>query len=337
VVGCHAPATTVSNTAQVGLALSIYGTRTLVDDRRWLDVAGPVVTLEAVDASAELDSLVVEPTGELRVGTCSRDALPTEPARFVPVVRCRITGAPGRYLVRVAYFTTGFRFEPEHDVTITAAGRAVLSSRYTLATPPWHERADVRIFDGAPGSTPRELAHGIVVLDGSIAVLAAPQREIAAELRRIAVAAHDAPDDPSDHRPVDAAVWTKLALPDTTLAPGTMFVRVALPGEPAREATLRTAGGELALWPEPSLRALRQHELDYVAGSTLAERFTFSIANTGDAPREVSIEQPVRRDRHARLVRAIGKPALAGHVVRARVVVAPDALAHVAFTVAYQE
>ena len=355
VLACHAPAPAQSVPPSPGLSISIYDTSALVDDRRWLDVTGGELALEHVDPGAQLESLIVEPIGgALRVGACTRDELPRLDARpdaaprFASAVHCRVAGAPGRYLVRVAYVTSGLAYRAQHDIDAVDPERIAIRSRFAIATPAWGERADVTVLAGQPGAAepPRELARGTVVLDGSIAVLAAPPHETRGQLRRVYDrATYLAESDPEPSAVGHPAVWVWLELADARLA-GSLHVHAELPGEgardvdvPAERATREdvTRALRVPLWIDPALHGLRQRELDYVAGATLAERFSVTVANSGDAAREVWIEEPLRPLRRPRLERTYGKPAVAGRFVRAKLVVAPTELGRVAFTVAYDD
>ena len=54
----------------------------LVDDRRWIDIAGTTLLLPNIDPGAELASLVIEPASSaLRVGPCVRERMPELPER----------------------------------------------------------------------------------------------------------------------------------------------------------------------------------------------------------------------------------------------------------------
>jgi len=344
-----APHSTIARSP--GLSISIYDTRAVVDDRRWVDVAGGELVLEHVDPGAQLESLIVEPDGAaVRIDACTRDELPrldaTRPPSFAAAVHCRVAGAPGRYLVRVAYVTAGLAYRAEHDLDVGAA--ATLRSRYAIATPAWNERADVTVLAGQPGAAepPRELARGTVVLDGSVAVLAAPPHEIHAQLRRIYDrATYDAESDDEPSALGHPAVWVWLELADARLT-GALHVHAELPGEAARDVAVPAERAKrddatrvlrVPLWIDPALHGLRQRDPAYVVGASLAEHFSISVANSGDTAREVWIEEPLRPLRRPRLEGTYGKPVLSGHVVRAKLVVAPTELGRVAFTVAYED
>ena len=77
----HAPPPALSPAA-AGLSIALYRGDDLaygvVDDRRWVDVAGKELALDHVDPGATLASLVIEPleTRALHVGECTRDRIP---------------------------------------------------------------------------------------------------------------------------------------------------------------------------------------------------------------------------------------------------------------------
>ena len=149
----------------------------VVDDRRWIDVAGGALEIDRVDPRADLPSLVIEPLagGALQIGACLRDRLPR--AAFAPLLRCAALGAPGRHLVRALYVVPGLGYRAQHDVAMTAAGQAAVVSRFAVVTPAWQVRAELALFDGTPGGPhpAREVVRGTAMLDGGIAVLAAVQ------------------------------------------------------------------------------------------------------------------------------------------------------------------
>ena len=56
-----------------------------------------------------------------------------------------------------------------------------------METPAWGARGELVLHDGLPGAgePPRELARGTITLDGGVAVLALPAREVSARLVRV--------------------------------------------------------------------------------------------------------------------------------------------------------
>jgi hypothetical protein len=113
----------------------------------------------------------------------------------------------------------------------------------------------------------------------------------------------------------------------------------------------------LPLWTEPQLRGTRKRVIERADAASIVERFELTVSNTGDAPREVWIEEPLRPARTRELVKsrpgsprasapapAVPAPAapaprtepeLRGDVVRAKVVVGPGQVERVGFTVRY--
>jgi hypothetical protein len=384
VVACRAPSPAeIASAPRDGISIALYGSYALVDERRTIDVRGPTLELEHVDAGAALASFVIEPigdTGTIRIGACTRDPLPElppatperEPPRrshtpaklerassvpFAPAVRCEVRAPAGRYLVRLVYVSRALHYRAEHEVAVINSGRASVSSRFAITTPAWAARAELAVFDGEPGGAhpPRELARGTAVLDGSIAVLSTGPREVAAELELVYDGAERAHSPGIDAAPASAtgwgqesveAVWTRLEVAHLRLAPGPVFVHVALPGEPVRDVIVGDDQREqandgrlqLPLWIEPALHGHRERTADYAEGSELSERFLLTVANLGDATRDVWIEEPVRPLRHRRLERPWpGKAVLADDRVRAKVTVAPGKLQRIGFTMAYSQ
>src|SRR5262245_4778950 len=79
--------------AQDGVAIALYsrpgGERyAVVDDRRWVDVAGGTLVLDRIAPGAALPSLLIEPLGAgLQIGTCLRERIePPPPLPSAPLV-----------------------------------------------------------------------------------------------------------------------------------------------------------------------------------------------------------------------------------------------------------
>ena len=336
VVACaHVRAPVAPPTA--GVSIAVYDSVAIVDDRRWIDVAPhePLVLHDIVPIG-ELASLVVEPlTGALSVSTCTRDRLPVAAPNgaitlVADTVRCAVAGPPGRYLVRIAYGTPALHARVSHDLALAAQDRATLATTIAIATPRAiaARAAAVVVYDGTPGGDhrPRELARGEIVLDGSVAVLAVPPREVAAALVRIA--------PPS--RAESARVWTTLVLPHLALAPG--VVRVHAEGRTVAVLDLARGGDasalRLPLWADDALR-VRARPLPDGDDEVTVE---IAVANTGDVAREVWIEQRAPRAHHRRIERATPAPPSArGDVLRTRLVVAPSATEHARYTLVTAE
>jgi hypothetical protein len=253
--------------------------------------------------------------------------------------------------VRVLYVSTALHYRAAHELAITAIDRATVTSRFAIETPVWGERAELIVLDGVPGGAkpPREIARGSAVLDGSVAVLAAEPYAGAAELYSVydgAVKVEGiASTDPGWAQESQPVVWIAVALPHVELVPGPVRAHVELPGEPVRDVEVPDAARDVAgdtlrlpLWVDPSLHGERQRFSDFSNSSVHAERFLVTVANLGDAPREVWVEEPLRAMRSRSLVKAWpGKAATAGDRVRARLVIAPGKLERVGFVVAYGE
>ena len=390
-----------------GDASSAYG---VVDDRRWVTLAGDELALEQIDPGASLASLVIEPldAAPLAIERCAREALPLAPVppppaakkpvpklaldaasrrhqlemrlfrlgvaarppdlppttkvapaeepaksdlRVTATVRCTVKAAPGRHLVRILYVSHSLGYRAQHDITMTAPDRAHVATRYAFTTPAWHEHADVTVLDGVPGGdkVPTPLARGAVALDGSIAILEAPPRDLVASLRRIYNGAVATPGvdvaDPAWNAESTHAVWVWLEL-RVQLAPGPVRAHVELAGEPVRDlelpGSLRDVHGDLVrlpLWLDSSLAGSRLRFADPTidADATTSERLMLSISNLGDVPREVWVEEHVRPARHRKIERAWPeRPSASGDVVREKLEVKPHAIARVGYTVTYE-
>jgi hypothetical protein len=143
------------------------------------------------------------------------------------------------------------------------------------------------------------------------------------------------------------AIWVWLELAGLRLAPGPVHVHLDLAGEGVRDFDVAQASRRgddgagaplrLPLWVDESLRGTRVRVVEYNDGASLAERYMFSIANTGDTAREVWIEEPLRKATRRRLARAWPtKPTAANDVLRGRLVVRPGGLARAGFTMTYE-
>jgi hypothetical protein len=336
---CHA-AHVETPKLPAGTTISLYDTYAVIDDRREVDLHGGELVLDKIDPGASLASLAIE--SDLVVGACHREP----PAGGV---RCDVKGTPGRHLVRLVYVSAALHYRADHDVAVTVAGHAHVASRFAVDTPAWGGRAELILYDGAPGGdrVPREVARGVASLDGTTAVLAAAPLDVPATLTRVfdgALLGDVPPTDAAWGKDSQPSVWVWLELQGLVLARGPMRVHVELPGEPVRDATVaaearRTDHGTLRapLWVDDALQGTRARFVDLGDGAALAERFAFGVANTGTAPREVWIEEHLRPARARRIERAWPtRPVVAGDVVKTRVVVKPGAVERTGFTIAYE-
>lgn len=361
---------------------------TVVDDRRLVEVRGGVLELDHVDPGAALPSLVIEPLGgsPLVIGQCDRAhetrALPPETAleRFgawqerrakmqaegevlaepqagpeatetvvSPVVRCAVTGATGKQLVRVLYVSSQLGYRAQHDVRMTSPDRVTVETKFSISTPAWSDRAEVVLYEGLPGGDRPavEVARGQLVLDGSTGVIGAPAREVPARIRRVFDGAIRSgvgnADEPSWGRDSVHAVWVWLELERTTLAPGLTHAYLALAGERPRDIDVPAAGREetrtgsrLPLWIDPDLRGVRNRIVTGADGTSPVDRFSVSVSNVGGEPRDVWVEEKLRPAKRRTVVNGWpAKPALGADSVRTKVTVKPGGTERVTYTVAY--
>jgi len=264
-----------------------------------------------------------------------------------PLVACTVTGAPGRYRVRVHYVAASYGFQTRHEIEVAAPDRATISTRFTVRTPAWGARGEVVLYEGVPGAgePPREVGRGPVTLDGGVAVLALPPREVPARLVRV----YDGTIRQADGERTDLAwgkdsrhdVDVRLELDDARLLRAPAHVRIASGGEIHEVGTAyapdEPAGPRrLSLWRDPLLRGTRRRSTDRGAGGSIVERVELTVSNTGAEPREVWIEEPLRPARRRELVRARpARPEIAGDVARRKVAVGPGQIERLEFTVRY--
>ncbi len=307
----------------------------------------------AAERHAELQRRMQLRHGGVRVTTPPPDPHAEAATHFDVTVRCAIDATPGRYLIRILYVSPSLRYRAQHDIDVGAADHATITTRFAIATPRWNERADVSVFDGIPGGDqlPREVARGTALLDGSIAVVSVPTRQVPARVRRVYDGAVPTPGLPAADASWNSesiqSVWVWLELPNVHLAPGPVRVHLELPGEgigdvdiaqtARQQADRPDAPLRLPLWTDDALRGTRQRVGDLGDGAQLAERFLLSVANLGETPREVWVEEHVRPARKRRVERAWpGKPAASGELLRSKLEIQPHRIERVGYTIAYE-
>lgn len=331
----------------VSLALHAHGGTTtgVVDDRRWIRIDGGTLVIDRIDAEAALSSLLIEPLDRapLRLGTCVRERLTAAPeptatplSILSPIVRCRVEGTAGRRFVRIAYVTSRLTFATRHHVQVRG-NRARIVSRFTIATPAWQRTGDIALIHGAPGG-PREarvLARGAITLDGGIAVLVAPPREVAAAIRLVFDGGVREPgDDPRSDEwgqssRTQVMAWLELA-GELARAPATVEVlegeRVAREIAIPAESRDRVAGKlRLPLWIDEQLIGRRKRRTLFREVHDASDEVELALSNHGSVVREVWIEERLRpaRDRVVRSPQRTTLPVLVGNVARSIVKVAP--------------
>ena len=341
-----------------GLAIAIYanGARAygVVDDRRTIEVAGDTVFLDRIDPAAALQSLVIEPLGAdpIKLLACVRERLVPSPTVLSPVVRCRVRARAGKHFVRVLHITSTLTFTTQHDLTMTAADRAQLTTRFAIATPTWRAPATVTLFDGVPGdkTTPTQLARAPVILDGSTAIIARAPRDIPARLRSI----YDGtkPDESADIKPSDIVwgresrhqVWVWLELADPTLPRGPLRAHLALPDAPTRDlaiaADLRVQTTDHTRYPlfvDETLLGTRKRTVERADGISITDRLVLTVANLGTEPREVWVEERLRTAKRRTLAQSWPtRPTFAKDRARTKVTIAPGQTHRLGFTIDYE-
>ncbi|MDB4964041.1 MAG: hypothetical protein JWP01_4040 [Myxococcales bacterium] len=386
---CHrAPPIEHAEPPLVGISIAFYQHADtafgVVDDRRWVEVIDGVVVLDRIEPAAALPSLMIEPVGtsKLVVGQCARDRVtyepegdvalqryverqtqlarqrleggpapaPPGPAITVASLRCRVTGAPGRHLVRVLYVSPALRYRAQHDVTMTVGDRATVTTRFAITTPAWASTATVTLHEGVPGgaSSPRELARSTIQLDGSTAILSPVSRDAPARLQRIYTGAQrtgeEADQTAAWGRDSRTAVWVWLELSELQLPPGAVFAHVEVPGEAIRDVEVPSSGRDqlgaalrVPLWVDDTLHGMRTRVVVSPPDVSLGDRFEFSVANTGEEPREVWIEEPLRPARQRHYLGG-GRPSssvLVDDRARTRLLIKPGTIERAAYTIAY--
>jgi hypothetical protein len=92
----------------------------------------------------------------------------------------------------------------------------------------------------------------------------------------------------------------------------------------------------LPLWVDESLRGSRMRLLEYNDTSMITERYTFSVANTGETERSVIVEEPMRTATRRKLERSWPKKPTAEHnVLRSKLDVKPGRIERTGYTMTY--
>ena len=277
-------------------------------------------------------------------------AVPAGAGVLSPLVRCEVRARPGTHRVRVTHVADALAFQTRHELTMTAADQATIATRFAVTTPAWGTKATVTLFEGLPGdeAPPRALVRGVVVLDGSQALLTTAPRTLGARLRSVYDGAKlddtAKPDDivwgkDSRHQ---VWVWLEIADPTKQLSRGPVMAHVD--GAGGLRDVLVTAPlertGELVRWPlwvDDGLRGSRQRTIDRADGVTITDRVQLGVSNLGDQPREVWIEERLRPAKRRTLAQSWGgKPTFAKHLARRRLVIAPGATERLGFTIVYE-
>lgn len=261
------------------------------------------------DAAGKLTS--VPPDRVLRVTV---DGVPAE-----PTLRCEIESRrPGRHLVRVTYATTGVTWSAAHTIASLPDGGAGvpgavasidLVTAYTLTADalPSPRAAHVQLVLGLPGESepPETVWRGDATIGGGpVRVASAPVSRRARIDRVYRGAEEDPVANPrrAEWREMStSAVWRVLAFERTPAdAPGP--VRVALrdasdtvrwvDGEIAG-SVVDTAAVRIALVLEPDLVGFRR-KLGRELRQAIVDEVSYSVANRGEAPVEVLVEEPLR-------------------------------------------
>jgi hypothetical protein len=275
---------------------------------------------------------------------------PETAGTFAPVVRCAVDGPPGRHLVRVVYVSPALAYRTQHDITMRAAGRATIESRFAIETPRWHTTASATVFDGMPGGeqVPRQLVRGEITLDGGTSVLVAPPREVDAHLRRIFIATSETVAIELEWARSRLDVWAMLELPTTTLPAGPVHVELDLPDEGSLTAEVPARRREatrdpqqplrLPLFVDDALHGSRKSQIADNDGTRIVEVFMASVSNTGEVAREVWIENTLSPGKRRVIERAWPRPPSgSGNVVRNKLTVAPGKTGSVGYTVIVEQ
>jgi len=291
--------------------------RSVDDDGLWLDQGGQRVRVER----ALIVRLHVE-------------------APAAADVHCRVRGRPGRHLIRIAYAAAGVTWRAVHRIDAVLgqgrSGRATVRSGFRVAAPGWTGAAAVTLWRGLPGAgaPPARVWSGSLELDTEVTVWTPPRQAPVhvVDVYRGAVAGGlEAPSDPYWRQSSQSGVYAWLVV-DLPLERGAAVVAAAPAGDAPRTVQAQVepdgARARVALWRERELRGLRVKTPISAGDHALRERLSFSIANSGDGPREVWIEEELRPARSVKV--GSGKPRFTRRDgwIRTRVTAPPGGLAH---------
>jgi len=387
--GCphHRVADAPVATPPEGIAIAVYAPPgaagfAVVDDRRQIEVTAGEIAVDRIDPAAALRTLVVEPLDgkPLALGACTRDRIapgtealtklavrpPPRPGEAAtgpqvppppdgvlsPVVRCRVDAVPGKHFVRVLHVAPSISFRASHKVVVE--GRtATVGSRFALATPAWKTRAQVTMFDGMPGvEVPmRVVGTSTLALDGSVAVVANPDRRAPAQLRTVYDGAIRDRDDSDPREPswgVESrrTVWVVLDLDIDDLPSGPIEVHAGMPGEPARDVVVTQLDRDqlgptlqVPLWLDETLHGTRRDDVstrEGPHGRIIVQRIQLMVANASDVPREVWIDERLRPGLRREVRGTPIAPTIVGDTARVKVVVPPRGDERTVFTLRYE-
>ncbi|MBV8761746.1 MAG: hypothetical protein JO257_30910 [Deltaproteobacteria bacterium] len=260
---CHPRAPAPPPIPSPGISIAVYDTFSIVDDRRDLDVdTGRALVLDRLEPGVSLASLQIE--SDLDVGACHRELAGGSS------ITCAVTGARGRHRVRLVYATTAIHYTAQHAIFFDAqTTKARVASAFEVRTPAWGGRADVAIYDAAPGGehAPHEVARRDVPLDGTAATFQIDPHDVPGALR-----------DRYDRAPTDEAadpgVWVWLELPGTWLPPGDIRVTadsyVALLSQQTRKQDATAL--RLPLHEDPDLQVTHQGAQTRITSTASAAR-----------------------------------------------------------------
>ncbi len=136
-------------------------------------------------------------------------------------------------------------------------------------------------------------------------------------------------------------MWLELA--KLRLAPGPIHVHLELDGVRDLDVPMsarKQLDGDvlrLPLWVDDSLRGSRQRTVELNESGAITERLVLGVANFGDTPREVWIEEHMRAASKRKLDRAWPKkPTAVGDVLRSKLEARPGRIERTGYTLEYE-
>lgn len=279
-------------------------------------------------------------------------------------VRCQVRGPTGERRVRLVYATDDLSWEASYRVDVEVDGEAattVVQPTFTIAGSALigARRADVQLLVGLPGgdTAPRVAWTGDVGL-GNEAVSIQPEATTlhgAFEyVYRGALSHRDDNPRVSYWRPsFTFDVWAGLSIgadeaaahADLPAGPALVTVTRAGSSEPGRQAEAvwpepdrdHPAGYNVPLWPSPDLIGYRERRTTQDDGQQLTEQYLFSVANQGDEPVTVWVEEELRPGAHRKIRKTWPmKPERRNDVLRFQVTIKPHKIERLGFEANYR-
>lgn len=264
-------------------------------------------------------------------------------------LRCHVGAGPGRRRVRLVYSSPSFAWAPRYRVRVLDPSTVEFAARYLVTAPPSSRGGPVAVtlVAGLPqdqaGAAPVQVWSGPVVLDGPLTLMA-PALKRAARAGWVYRGQVVSEDDYRFESRTEVAYELELT-PTAADVPGLADIT----SEQAEVTAMLSpqwrgrVDGQIAplrvsLAVSDTLTGFRRWRYVASVGDGAIDEILYSVANRGDAPVTVRVEEPLR-GRGAR-IRASAPPdqgALVEDRWERSITVAPGALVRGAVAIEYRE